>query len=319
MAEGTISFVEGLGLKALDSNEVRRQQKSARSSPIISTQKPSDLSRPKESLPNTSLPKVPQKTTPSRKLQQVFEEELLRESEGHQQISGNPSLEQTMDMNMCSLLLCIEVLRDDDMLHVLLLVVPLFVEPKAGSQCNQLGDIPPWNSSTKLLPLQTIMLSQTTKQEWVQVKHGKQKLVQDLSIKGEMDPILSIPGVSGAQPSVSEDTSILLEQVHSGSKEELLVIRAEVTSSVKETEIGQVATPLKDVQQTICKVPAVNARVGEVVSISSSSKAKQPNPKPPDPLGVKPKEKAALSKSAQKKLRKQVKEQALLSCSSGGK
>ncbi|KAF7139205.1 hypothetical protein RHSIM_Rhsim07G0156300 [Rhododendron simsii] len=93
MAEGTISFAEGLGLKALDSNEVRRQQKHVRSSPMISTHKPSDLCSPKESSPTISLPKIIQKTSPSRRLQQVFEEELLRDSKGHQQTSGNPSLE----------------------------------------------------------------------------------------------------------------------------------------------------------------------------------------------------------------------------------
>ncbi|KAF7131778.1 hypothetical protein RHSIM_Rhsim09G0081100 [Rhododendron simsii] len=96
---------EGLGLKALDSNEVRRQQKHGRSSPMISTHKPSGPCSPTESSPAISLPNIIQKTSPSRKLQQVFEEELLRDSEGHQQTSGNPSPEQTMEMNFPRLLI----------------------------------------------------------------------------------------------------------------------------------------------------------------------------------------------------------------------
>ncbi|KAG5521753.1 hypothetical protein RHGRI_034092 [Rhododendron griersonianum] len=82
MADGSITFAEGLGSKALDSNEMRRQQKNARYSPPISTHIPFDL------CPSPST----ERTSPSRKLQQVFEEELLKEVAGQQQQlnSGNP-------------------------------------------------------------------------------------------------------------------------------------------------------------------------------------------------------------------------------------
>ncbi|KAF7113905.1 hypothetical protein RHSIM_RhsimUnG0102100 [Rhododendron simsii] len=86
MADGTISFAEGLGFKALDSNEMRRQQKNVRSSPSNSTHKPFDLCSPKDSSTNPSLSTDFKRTSPSRKLQQVLEEELLRETEGQQQL-----------------------------------------------------------------------------------------------------------------------------------------------------------------------------------------------------------------------------------------
>ncbi|KAG5562094.1 hypothetical protein RHGRI_004967 [Rhododendron griersonianum] len=78
MANGTISFAERLGSKALDSNELRRQQKNARYSPPNSTHKPFDLCPS----PTTDF----KRTSPFRKLQQVFEEELMKEVAGQQQL-----------------------------------------------------------------------------------------------------------------------------------------------------------------------------------------------------------------------------------------
>ncbi|KAG5513049.1 hypothetical protein RHGRI_038539 [Rhododendron griersonianum] len=92
MADGTITFAEGLGSKALNSNEMRRLQKNARYSPPNSTHIPFDL------CPSPST----ERTSPSRKLQQVFEEELLKEVAGQQQLnSGNPRF--SLDLEFPSL------------------------------------------------------------------------------------------------------------------------------------------------------------------------------------------------------------------------
>ncbi|KAI8572625.1 hypothetical protein RHMOL_Rhmol01G0213900 [Rhododendron molle] len=83
MADSTISFAKGLGSKTLDSNEMRRQQKNARYSPPNSTHKLFDLCPP----PTTDF----KRTSPSQKLQQVFEEKLMKEVAGQQQFSSeNP-------------------------------------------------------------------------------------------------------------------------------------------------------------------------------------------------------------------------------------
>ncbi|KAG5557729.1 hypothetical protein RHGRI_007847 [Rhododendron griersonianum] len=167
---------------------------------------------------------------------------------------------------------------------------------------------------------------QPDKQEWVQVRNGKQKVVQDLPNKGETDLIMSIPGVSGAQYSLSDGISGLVEQVQSDSDEELLEVLEKVMSSVKGAQMVHVATSLEGGQlpQITCTDPAVNNRVWEVASITSLTQVEQPNPKPPDLLSEKSKEKVPavkqpLSKSAKKKLRKQVREQALCSFSRRGK
>ncbi|KAG5548912.1 hypothetical protein RHGRI_014318 [Rhododendron griersonianum] len=112
---------------------------------------------------------------------------------------------------------------------------------------------------------------QSDRQEWVQVRNGKQKVVQDLSNKGETNLIMSIPSVSGAQFSVSDGTSVLVEQVQSDPDEELLKVLEKVVSSVKEAQMVQVATPLEGGQlpQITCSDPAANNRVGEVASITS--------------------------------------------------
>ncbi|KAG5523681.1 hypothetical protein RHGRI_030608 [Rhododendron griersonianum] len=105
MADGTISFAEGLGCKALDSNEMRRQQKNARSSLTNSTHKPFDLCPSKDSSPNPPLSNDSKRTSPSRKLQQVFEKELLREAESQQrlQLTLENSRFQLMDLGFPSL------------------------------------------------------------------------------------------------------------------------------------------------------------------------------------------------------------------------
>ncbi|KAF7124291.1 hypothetical protein RHSIM_Rhsim12G0101700 [Rhododendron simsii] len=107
------------------------------------------------------------------------------------------------------------------------------------------------------------------------------------------------------------------EPVQSDSEEELLEFLEKVV---------KLPAPLEDgnLHQIICIDPDINTTIGEVASINSLPKAKQPNPKPPDLPSAQFKEKASvvkqtLSKSAQKKLRKQIKEQALCSFSSGGK
>lgn len=84
MADGMISFAEGLGSKALDSNEMRKKQKNVRSPPSNSTHKLFDLCPgtlpTMDSSTNPSLSSDFKRTSPSRKLQQVFEEELLRDN-----------------------------------------------------------------------------------------------------------------------------------------------------------------------------------------------------------------------------------------------
>ncbi|KAG5557623.1 hypothetical protein RHGRI_007768 [Rhododendron griersonianum] len=152
---------------------------------------------------------------------------------------------------------------------------------------------------------------QPEKQEWVQVRNGKQKVVQDLTNKGETD--------------LADCTSVLVEQVLSDSDEELLGVLEKVVSSAKGAPLVQDATPMEGSQlpQTTSSEQVIN-RVGEVASITSITQAEHLNPKPPDILSGKSKEKAPavkqpLSKSAQKKLRKQVREQALCSFSRRGK
>ncbi|KAG5553260.1 hypothetical protein RHGRI_011203 [Rhododendron griersonianum] len=103
MADGTISIADGLGLKALDSNEVRRKQQISdlsKSSQVRSTQMEMEIQKVNisgnfNSVPilgnvnqaTTSTgfgsfsPKTAKNLSPSRKLQQVFEETLVREAE----------------------------------------------------------------------------------------------------------------------------------------------------------------------------------------------------------------------------------------------
>lgn len=110
MAEGTISMADGLGIKALDSNEVRRRQGIHLDStqttqihfPISSNPKSStsgELGIPHQYFTNEShsgstlqvsvpisslngfeahIPKSPKKSSLARKLQQVFFEESLK-------------------------------------------------------------------------------------------------------------------------------------------------------------------------------------------------------------------------------------------------
>ncbi|KAG5540759.1 hypothetical protein RHGRI_020859 [Rhododendron griersonianum] len=96
MADGTISVAEGLGIKALDSNELRKKQKN-----LIDSGSPFHVPLSQSENPNTSPPfefRTPQmsnpgdykngstfrsssstnKPSPSRKLQQVLFEESLR-------------------------------------------------------------------------------------------------------------------------------------------------------------------------------------------------------------------------------------------------
>ncbi|KAG5553054.1 hypothetical protein RHGRI_011046 [Rhododendron griersonianum] len=69
---------EGLGAKAIDSNEMRIHSSTTRSSPSKTLHKPFDLC-PAEF--GELSPKSLQKSSPSRKLQQVFEQALVREAE----------------------------------------------------------------------------------------------------------------------------------------------------------------------------------------------------------------------------------------------
>lgn len=75
---------------------------------------------------------------------------------------------------------------------------------------------------------------QPAKQEWVPVRNGKQKTVQDLSNQRETETFLPIPCILGDQHSVSVDTSASVKQVQSDSEEELLEVLEKVVSSVKE-------------------------------------------------------------------------------------
>ncbi|KAF7136475.1 hypothetical protein RHSIM_Rhsim08G0140100 [Rhododendron simsii] len=167
---------------------------------------------------------------------------------------------------------------------------------------------------------------QPAKQEWVQVWGRKLKAVQDLSNQRETEPSMPISSNSGAQPSVSDNTSVFVEQVRSDSEEELLDVLEKVVSSVKEAELVKVAASLEDgkLHQISCTDLDINTTIGELASINSLPKAKQSNPKPRDLPSAQLNEKASiakqtLSKSTQKKLREQIKEQALCSFSSGGK
>ncbi|KAI8535289.1 hypothetical protein RHMOL_Rhmol10G0162200 [Rhododendron molle] len=146
---------------------------------------------------------------------------------------------------------------------------------------------------------------------------GDQHSVSVIVVKDSVDKGIVVKGpvvhalsneVIGGQRSACEQS--ILGQVQSDSEEELLEVLEKVVSSFKEDQIVQVATPLKDdkLQQIMSIDPAVNPATN--ASISSFSKAEQPNPKPPDLLCVNFKEKASaakqpLTKSAQKKLRKQ--------------
>ncbi|KAG5512917.1 hypothetical protein RHGRI_038663 [Rhododendron griersonianum] len=154
-------------------------------------------------------------------------------------------------------------------------------------------------------------LPQQPDNEWVQVRNGKQKVVQNLSNKGET--VLAV------------STSVLVEQEQSDSDEDLLGVLEKVVSSAKGTPIAQDATPMEGSQlpQATSSEQVIN-RVGEVASTTSIAQAEHLNPKPPDILSGESKEKEPaqkqpLSKSAQKKLRKQVREQALCSFSRRGK
>lgn len=101
MGDGTISLADGLGFKALDSNELRRRQqvldpsKSPHFHPPmkegIQQRGNSGDSSSTINLGNTvhasysdgsrvSSPKTSKHSSPSRKLQQVFEEALVREA-----------------------------------------------------------------------------------------------------------------------------------------------------------------------------------------------------------------------------------------------
>lgn len=100
MADGTISLADGLGLKALDSNEVRRRQQSSDLTKFPQSQMGVEIQQMSNSgnlnsgftLGNEEhatssagfgafSPKTSKNTSPSRKLQQVFEEALGREAE----------------------------------------------------------------------------------------------------------------------------------------------------------------------------------------------------------------------------------------------
>lgn len=99
MADGTVAFVDGLGLKALDSNEVRRRQiselpKSPQFRSILAegeTQKMNisgAVNQLRVAVPSSSptaygefSPSSSKRASPSRKLQQVFEHALIREAE----------------------------------------------------------------------------------------------------------------------------------------------------------------------------------------------------------------------------------------------
>lgn len=88
MADGTISMMDGLGLKAVDSNELRRKQKITVESdtPLISTQihsiQPGNLSPSTSSGIGAYSPKSTRTSSPARKMQQaLFEESLKLEAE----------------------------------------------------------------------------------------------------------------------------------------------------------------------------------------------------------------------------------------------
>ncbi|KAG5557697.1 hypothetical protein RHGRI_007821 [Rhododendron griersonianum] len=74
---------------------------------------------------------------------------------------------------------------------------------------------------------------------------------------------MSIPSVSGAQYSLSDGTSVLVEQVQSDSDEELLEVLEKVVSSIKGAQMVQVATSLEGGQlpQITCSDPALATHV----------------------------------------------------------
>ncbi|KAG5523680.1 hypothetical protein RHGRI_030607 [Rhododendron griersonianum] len=78
MADGTISLAYGLGLQALDRNNQRSHTSTTRSSPPKNPHKPFDLC---PAVCGELSPNLLQKSSPSRKLQQVFEQALVQEAE----------------------------------------------------------------------------------------------------------------------------------------------------------------------------------------------------------------------------------------------
>lgn len=85
MADGTISIADGLGFKAIDSNEIRRKQRSVSDSPVCpsshSTLQGKLSNSPPQGVESLS-PKSNKATSPARKMQQVFfEERLIMEAE----------------------------------------------------------------------------------------------------------------------------------------------------------------------------------------------------------------------------------------------
>ncbi|KAG5531833.1 hypothetical protein RHGRI_026448 [Rhododendron griersonianum] len=100
MADGTISLADGLGLKALDSNELRRRQQ------VLDPSKsphfhPSPMKVETQQGGNSgdSSPKTSKQSSPSRKLHQVFEEALVREAEERASVllAGNTKIGNISD------------------------------------------------------------------------------------------------------------------------------------------------------------------------------------------------------------------------------
>ncbi|XP_058192110.1 uncharacterized protein LOC131309505 [Rhododendron vialii] len=154
------------------------------------------------------------------------------------------------------------------------------------------------------------------RQEWVQVKNGKQKAVQDIS---RSDPCVFSPTISGALPSVPVDTTNLIEQEQCDSEDELLEVLEMAVSSITVVDALKAKSTLADskTQQVSGSDPVIPPKAMKWASNTL------PETKPPDLSNAKSKEKAhdvkqPLSKSAQKKMRKQIKEQALCSFTGGG-
>ncbi|KAG5557728.1 hypothetical protein RHGRI_007846 [Rhododendron griersonianum] len=100
MADGTISLADGLGLKALDSNELRRRQQ------VLDPSKsphfhPSPMKVETQQGGNSgdSSPKTSKHSSHSRKLQQVFKEALVREAEERASVllAGNTKIGNISD------------------------------------------------------------------------------------------------------------------------------------------------------------------------------------------------------------------------------
>lgn len=179
------------------------------------------------------------------------------------------------------------------------------------------------SASTSSIPLQS------AKQEWVQVQNGKSKGVQLSSCQHQSGPLLSNPSCSGPhQVSLSAETTVQIEENQSDSEGDLIVVQEGVVSSSNEAttliqqpkhaELNLAVSGPETVASWSGPSPAADVQIsGKGVNSNSQTVARQQiTPQPPDLQNAMFKEKAtesvtntSLSKSALKRMRKQLKEQ----------